>query len=93
MCDILIQARGGFPMKSRLEVASNVAVLVAVAVFLVFFGRQEYERRHPFSHSPAQVALVGRSVSLPGVGFAPAGKTLIMAISTTCHFCKDSEPF
>jgi hypothetical protein len=33
-------------MKSRLEVAANIAVLVAVVVILAFVGQQEYERRH-----------------------------------------------
>ena len=42
---------------------------------------------------PAQATLVGQTITLHGVHFAPQSKTLILTISTTCHFCKDSEPF
>lgn len=79
-------------MKSRLEVAANIAVLVAVIVVLAFIGQQEYGRYHHRSQ-PSQASLVGQTITLPGVHFAPQSKTLILAISTTCHFCKDSEPF
>ena len=79
-------------MKSRLEVIANIAILVTVVVFLATIGRQEYQRRHPAA-PPAQASLVGQTITLPGVHFAPQSKTLILAISTTCHFCKDSEPF
>lgn len=30
---------------------------------------------------------------IPGVDWRKNGRTLVLAISTTCHFCKDSEPF
>jgi hypothetical protein len=79
-------------MKNRLEVIANISVIVAVVVFLGFIGRQEYERRHPAA-GPAETAQVGKTIALPGVHFSPQGKTLILAISTQCHFCRDSEPF
>lgn len=79
-------------MKNRLEVIANISVIVAVVVLLGFMGRQEYERRHPAAE-PAQAALVGKTITLPGVHFSPQSKTLILAISTQCHFCRDSEPF
>ena len=78
-------------LKSRLEVAANIAVLVAVVAILAFMGQQEYERHH--SVQPSQASLVGKTITLPGVHFAPQSKPLILALSTTCHFCKDSEPF
>ncbi|MGC9995399.1 MAG: hypothetical protein ABSE79_08750 [Terriglobia bacterium] len=31
--------------------------------------------------------------SLPGVDWAKNGRTLVLAISTRCHFCTDSAPF
>jgi hypothetical protein len=38
---------------------------------------------------------VGASLKgqLPGVDWGKNGRTLVLAISTTCHFCKDSTPF
>lgn len=80
------------PLKDRLDVATNVAVLIAVVAFLALFGQQQYDRiRHAASSAPA--SLVGQTVTLPGVNFTPQSRTLLLAISTVCHFCKDSEPF
>jgi hypothetical protein len=76
----------------RLEVVTNIAVLLAVVVFIAFVGRQEFERRNA-PHPRSAQEMVGRTVQLPGVQFSSANKTLLLAISTTCHFCKDSEPF
>jgi len=76
----------------RLETVANIAVIVAVVVFLVFIGREEYQR-HNMPHPMSAKDLIGTKVTLPGVHFSPANKTLLIAISTTCHFCRDSEPF
>jgi hypothetical protein len=40
-------------------------------------------------------AVVGTNLkgSLPGVDWGKSGRTLILAISTQCHFCTDSVPF
>ena len=45
------------------------------------------------SNLPPPRALVGKSVTLPGTQLNPQHNSLLVAISTTCHFCKDSLPF
>jgi hypothetical protein len=75
----------------RLETIANISVIIAAVVLVVFLGRQEFQR-HTESTKPAK-ALVGQTVTLPGVQFGQPGKTLVLAISTNCHFCRDSEPF
>jgi thioredoxin-related protein len=44
---------------------------------------------------PPVEAGVGTSLKgrVPGVDWSANGRTLVLAISSTCHFCKDSEPF
>jgi len=74
----------------KLETAANVAIIFAVIVFLFVVGRGEY--RKYVETRPAK-ALIGQTIGLPGFRFASPGKTLVLAISTTCHFCRDSEPF
>ncbi|NYF78951.1 thioredoxin-related protein [Granulicella arctica] len=74
----------------KLEIAANVAVLFAVVVFLFVVGRGEFRK---YEETRPAKALVGQTIGLPGFRFASSGKTLVLAISTTCHFCKDSEPF
>ncbi|MGD0832776.1 MAG: hypothetical protein ABR907_17735 [Terracidiphilus sp.] len=75
----------------RLETIANISVIVAAVVLVAFFGRQEFQR-HAESIKPAST-LVGQTVTLPGVRFGQQSKTLVLAISTHCHFCRDSEPF
>jgi thioredoxin-related protein len=36
---------------------------------------------------------VGQALALPDVDWAKNGQTLILALSTTCHFCTESGPF
>ena len=75
----------------RLETIANIAVIVAALVLVVFVGRQEWER-HRAARTPAE-RLVGTRVQLPGIQFGGQNKTLVIAISANCHFCRDSEPF
>lgn len=36
---------------------------------------------------------VGQVVALPDVDWTKNGRTLLLALSTTCHFCTQSSPF
>ena len=47
-------------------------------------------RRQP-ARPPAP--MVGTGLTLPGVDFSSAEQTLVMVLSTQCHFCTDSAPF
>jgi len=74
-----------------LDRAANVAVIVAVAVFLFMVFRGDIGRRQS-PKDPSQ-ELIGRTIALPGVQFSKGQNSLVVAVSTTCHFCKDSLPF
>jgi hypothetical protein len=81
---------------SKLETLANLSTIlvslllsiVLVKVFLLPVGRPAASAGRP------QVAK-GTSLkgSLPGVDWAKNGRTLVLAISTRCHFCTDSAPF
>ena len=51
----------------------------------------------PSPKSPQGLAEMAVGTSLksrvPGVDWRKNGRTLVLAISTECHFCKDSTPF
>ncbi len=71
---------------------ANVAVIVAVAVFLVLVARGEFSRRTlPSAHTAN--ALVGTKISIPGAHFPAQGDTLVLGISENCHFCNESLPW
>jgi hypothetical protein len=35
----------------------------------------------------------GTRISLPGLTWSNSGRTLLLALSTSCHFCSESAPF
>jgi thioredoxin-related protein len=74
-----------------IEKVANVSVILAVAVFLVLVARGELAKRHPPNLSPD--ALLGKMVTLPGVTFPQGRNALVLALSTSCHFCEQSLPF
>lgn len=75
-----------------LEKVANIAIILAVAVFLTLVIRGEFLRR-PASAPHPSGTLVGQMFTLPGVHFANQREILVLAISASCHFCSDSLPF
>lgn len=77
-------------MKYLDRVASG-AVIVAVVVFLVLVAKGDFSR--PKFNQPQAQDLTGKTVSLPGLKLPAGQNSLVLVVSTTCHFCKDSLPF
>jgi hypothetical protein len=75
-----------------LDKIANIAVIIAVAVFLTLVIRGEFFRRTSApAHSPS--AMVGTTIHLPGIHFSSQHDSLVLGISTTCHYCYESLPF
>lgn len=79
-------------LKNRLEIATNIAVLfVAVAVLSVFAWSYFSRPRMPKLNSGLQ-----RGVALSQIAnldYNSSPRTLLVAMSTRCHSCKESTPF
>ena len=77
-----------------IEVVANVAIiLVAVSLGVVLISRTIRNYRAA-SVEPANTAPVkNQKIQLPGVDWSKNEKTLVMAISSTCHFCTESAAF
>jgi len=75
-----------------IERIANLAILVAVGVFILVVVRGHLLQRSvpPPSLSSAKI---GSTLNLPGVQFPSQRDSLLLAISATCHFCRDSIPF
>ena len=94
-------------MIKKLEVLANIAVVItsvvlsSVFVKKYFFSstKQEASVEAVQSKSPASGASrrpsiqAGTKVSLPGIDWSKTDHTLLLALSTTCHFCTESAPF
>jgi|WetSurMetagenome_2_1015567.scaffolds.fasta_scaffold71245_3 hypothetical protein len=83
-------------LREKVDITANVAVigvavLLSAALIKVFFlppGSQTNSRL-------ADATAVGTSMKdrIPGVDWKKNGRTLVLAISAQCHFCKESTPF
>lgn len=93
-------------VSGKLEIAANsatilvAALLSAVLIKVYFFLPPPSTRNSPNSQlaagQPAATEVkIGDSLKgvLPDADWRKDGHTLILAISTQCHFCKDSSPF
>jgi thioredoxin-related protein len=74
-----------------LEKIANISLILGVSVFLVIVARGEFAKHSLPDTSPK--ALLGKTIHLPGVSFPQQHDSLVLALSTSCHFCKESLPF
>jgi hypothetical protein len=83
-------------LPGKIETTANIAT-IAVAALLSVALTKAYLLPALTPQKPQ--ALAGTSVGtslkgrVPGVDWSKNGRTLVLAISTQCHFCKDSTPF
>jgi hypothetical protein len=76
------------------EVIANVAIIcVAIALGVVLVSRTIRSYRVTISESVNTAPVKDQKIQLPGVDWAKNEQTLVMAISSTCHFCTESAAF
>jgi thioredoxin-related protein len=80
------------PKKSRLDTAANIAIILVCAIAAVVLVRREFFPAAP-PPPPGAVEKGERFDQLKAVLPAGAQKTLVVAVSPTCHFCNESLPF
>lgn len=75
-----------------IERTANIAVIIAVAVFLTITVHSQFFQWKDVPTRP-KLAPIGSTFTLPGVHYPAQRDSLVIGISTTCHFCQDSMPF
>jgi hypothetical protein len=78
----------------RIETVSNIATIVVASLLSAVLIRV-YLFPMWFAHRAASEVRIGTSIKnrLPDMDWAKNGRTLVMALSTQCHFCTESAPF
>lgn len=77
-----------------IEVIANVAIIcVAISLGVVLISRTIRSYRMTVSESVNTTLVKDQKIQLPGVEWAKNQQTLVMAISSTCHFCTESAAF
>jgi hypothetical protein len=85
-------------LKDKIELIANLSIIV-VAVLLCIVSVKSYIIPAPVQNSAAaptearKITKRGDPVTLSGVDWQKNGRTLLLALSTTCHFCTQSGPF
>jgi hypothetical protein len=74
----------------RLEVAVNVAVLCAFIMVAALAGQRLWSAHFEGRDSGPRV---GSKLSLAGMDWSKSERSLVLALSTTCHFCTESADF
>ena len=94
-------------MIKKLEVLANIAVIITSVIlcsvlikkYIFSPTKQEASVEAIQSKSSASSASrrpsiqAGTKVSLPGIDWSKSTRTVVLALSTTCHFCSESAPF
>jgi thioredoxin-related protein len=80
----------------KVELAANVAI-IAVAILLGAVLVKSYllpkATQDSTQNSSARETKKGHSVNLADINWQKNGKTLLLTLSATCHFCTESAPF
>jgi hypothetical protein len=79
------------------EFAANLALVIAVAVGVTVWLRRPNTAGPSHNTSVAgpvsQYSTLGTQIVLPGVDWSAHKATLVVAISSACHYCVASTPF
>ncbi|MFN2576678.1 MAG: hypothetical protein ABR607_03200 [Pyrinomonadaceae bacterium] len=92
-------------MIRKLEVLANVAVIVTSVVLCSVLAKKYFFPANKKIANTASMALSpanaqskqslqrGTKIALTGVDWSKSDRTLVLVLSTTCHFCSESAPF
>jgi peroxiredoxin len=72
----------------KVEVGANVAIIIAVVIIGILFVRNQSGRQQA-----AHEISVGTKFALQDVNWTTKEKSIVFALSTTCHFCSESADF
>jgi hypothetical protein len=79
------------------EFAANLTIVVAVVVGVTLWLRSPKEtlslNQINLTGSSMENTAVGMKIDLPGIVWSSHRSTLVVAISSTCHYCLESAPF
>lgn len=76
-------------MTRKIELVTNIAILLFVAVVGTIYIRDRYLPPKP----PPEVKAGDQLTALPGYSWSSHPHTLVLAVRYGCHYCEDSAPF
>ena len=77
----------------RIDLLTNIAIIVASIVLCGALVKRYFISGHTSNVSTTPEISAGAAVPLPEVDWAKNKRTVLLALSTSCHFCTESAPF
>jgi thioredoxin-related protein len=82
----------------KIEIAANLAIIITALLLSMVMAKhyltQSSEQKHKDEITDlSEQTITGENIKLPDINWQSNKKTLLLALSTTCHFCTDSSPF
>jgi hypothetical protein len=87
----------------RIEIASHIAIIIVAMLISVVLvktyllpTKTDDRLQAAMANNKAPAAapeLLGKTVSLPDTNWEKNGQTLVLALSTGCHYCTESAAF
>jgi len=73
----------------KIEVAANIAIIITACLVAVFFIRNHMGEKSGQRHTIA----LGTHFALKNIHWEASRKTIVLALSTSCHYCTESAGF
>ena len=79
----------------KLEVFANCSIIIVALIICATTIKEHWlsDSRAPRPAAVTDSRLLSTHLEVPGVDWESANKTIVMALSTQCHFCQESAPF
>ena len=79
-------------LTKRIELLANVAIIVVALLLGAVLVKRYLLPQAPSPQAQARIQ-PGTKLSVPGVEWGKNERTLLLVLSTTCHYCTESSPF
>jgi thioredoxin-related protein len=76
------------PFARWIEISANVAIIVVAVVIVLVFAKNFFA-----SKAQPQSIAAGFNLNQQPVNWSASKKNMVLALSTTCHYCKESSKF
>ncbi len=70
-----------------------VAVLLSITLLKPYISNRQASRPEQSSHATTETLRIGANLAGTDVDFTKSRQTLVLAVSSTCHFCTESADF
>jgi rhodanese-related sulfurtransferase len=78
--------------RHSIERVVNILLIVVALIFTVSIARR-FLHRDAGAANQALILKAGMKLELANMDWSKNGRTLVLGLSTTCHFCTESAPF